>query len=127
MRAGRSGESPAPGSLTDTRIAYGSFGQGPTIPGAAHSIVVNSSTVMVRPAGTRKTPLRSRIGPVNGSKATGVFDIWASRRITRSYTESVPNSFVFTFAACSLETQTGLMGTPNSPPTSAAFSARSHQ
>lgn len=46
----------------------GSPGQSPTTPGAAHSRVRSSFSVAFLPAGMRSTPLRSRMGPVKGSK-----------------------------------------------------------
>src|SRR5213594_601163 len=52
-------------------------------------MLVSSPTVIVWPAGTRTAPLRSWMGPANGSNTTGFFDICAIRRCTRSYTDSV--------------------------------------
>src|SRR2546422_11307153 len=73
---------PFPSSLLS--LCYGSPGHGPTTPGAAHSMLVSSATVSVWPAGTRRTPFRSLMGPAKGSNATGFFDICAMRRCTRS-------------------------------------------
>jgi len=65
-------------------LAYGSPGHAPMIPAAAHSIVVSSSTDMREPAGTRRIPFRSKIGPENGSKIMDGSVICPIRAITKS-------------------------------------------
>src|SRR2546428_13800745 len=68
---------PFPSSLFP--VCYGSPGHGPTTPGAAHSMLVSSATVSACPAGHRRPPSRSLMGPAKGSNATGFFHTCAMR------------------------------------------------
>ncbi len=54
-------------AATNIVKAYGSSGQGPSTPWAAHCTEASSSMLMVTPSSTTKLPLRSVMGPVKGS------------------------------------------------------------